>query len=106
MSEGKVACDAGNSVAEHSVVDSCLPGLNNDAGQIYGGTAMLTSPQRLPADRVQAARAAAAALAASSVRVGYVAAALARAGTSGGYPRRTLSGGTSSSSGPALPNYG
>jgi len=59
---------------------------------------MLTSPQRLPADRVQAARAAAAALSFSAVRVGYVAAAMARAGNHGGYPQGPRSGGVSSSS--------
>lgn len=44
----------------------------------------MTSPQRLPADRLLAARASAAAMAGSAIRVGYVAAALARAGKHSG----------------------
>merc|ERR1719327_2639133 len=64
-----------------------LPSLRDDPSQTHGGVAMLTSPQRLPTDRVLAARASAAALAASAVRVGYVAAAVARAGGHKGYSR-------------------
>lgn len=62
---------------------------------------MLTSPQHLPADRVLAARAAASRMSLSMVRVGYVAAALARAGNHGGHPGGAASGGMSSSSGNA-----
>lgn len=70
----------------------------------------LSSPQRLTADRVLAARASAAALAASAVRVGYVAAAVARAGGHSGHSRHPptvqLGSGQSSSSRDGLPSHG
>lgn len=65
---------------------------------------MLTSPQRLSPDRLLAARASAAKFAASAVRVGYVAAALARAGRQGHTPLAPFTEGTNCSSG-TLPHY-
>lgn len=67
---------------------------------------MLTSPQKLPAERLQAARAAAAAMASSSVRCGYFAAALARAGNRGGYPQSAAATGAGSSMGDAVQHHG
>merc|ERR1719491_1174320 len=70
------------------------------------GGSMLTSPQRLPAERLQAARAAAAAMASSSVRCGYFAAALARAGNRGGYPQSAAVTGVGSSAGDGIQHHG
>jgi len=94
MLEGEDSCNALHAGADDAMVTP----------RRVPRAVVLTSPQQLPADRVLAARAAAAALSSSCVRVGYLAAALARAGGQSGYPHRPASGGSSSTCG-GLPKY-
>merc|ERR1719440_1194723 len=103
MVEGEEPCKAEQVCAD--VSRTALPG-SLDGSERTTGAAVLTPPKCLPADRVQAARASAAALAASAVRVGYVAAALARAGNRHGYPQAASSLGTSTHTSTDHRNYG
>jgi len=76
-------------------------GHRSPEGAITDSGGMFSSPQRLSADRVLAARAAAAGMAASAVRIGYVAAAHARR-----HPTVAQLGLGSASSSGSLPSHG